>query len=60
MKYLTTAEFAEKWGIFQRKVGIYCKEGRLDGAMMKGKTWLIPAVYKKPEDPRKAKKSEYK
>ena len=55
MEYLTTAEFAEKWGISQRRVGIYCKEGRLEGAMMKGKIWLIPADSMKPEDPRKAK-----
>lgn len=56
MEYLTTAEFSEIWGISQRRVGIYCKEGRLEGAMIKGKTWLIPAVSKKPEDPRKNKK----
>lgn len=53
MDYLTTAEFAEKWEISQRRVGVYCKEGRLDGAVIKGKTWLIPADSKKPEDPRK-------
>lgn len=58
MEYLTTAEFAKKWGISQRRVGIYCKEGRLEGAMIKGKTWLIPSDSKKPEDPRKAKKKE--
>ncbi len=56
MDYLTTAEFAEKWGISQRRVGIYCKEGRLDGAMIKGKIWLTPSDSKKPEDPRKNKK----
>lgn len=58
MEYLTTAEFAEKWGISQRRVGIYCKEGRLEGAMIKGKTWLIPADAEKPVDPRKARKNE--
>lgn len=58
MEYLTTAEFAEKWGISQRRVGIYCKEGRLEGAIIKGKTWLIPADSKKPEDPRKRQKKE--
>lgn len=53
MEYFTTAEFAKKWGISQRRVGIYCKEGRLEGAMIKGKTWLIPADSKKPEDSRR-------
>ena len=58
MEYLTTAEFAKKWGISQRRVGIYCKEGRLEGAMMKGKTLLIPADVKKPDDPRRVRKEE--
>lgn len=58
MDYLTTAELAKKWGISQRRVGIYCKEGRLEGAMIKGKTWLIPANVKKPEDPRRVHKDE--
>lgn len=57
MEYLTTAEFAEKWGISQRRVGVYCKEGRLEGAIIKGKTWLIPANSEKPLDPRKANKN---
>lgn len=26
MEYLTTAEFAKKWGVSQRRVAIYCKE----------------------------------
>lgn len=56
MEFLTTAEFAKKWGISQRRVGIYCKEGRLEGAMIKGKTWLIPANAKKTEDPRKGRR----
>lgn len=58
MEYLTTAEFAKRWGISQRRVGIYCKEGRLEGAVMKGKTWLIPDSSEKPEDPRKANKKK--
>lgn len=37
MEYLTTTEFAEKRGFSQRRIGIYCKEGRLEGAMIKGK-----------------------
>lgn len=54
--YLTTAEYAKLWNISQRRVTIYCKEGRIDGVVMAGKTWLIPKK-KKPEDPRKSKKS---
>ena len=46
MEYYTTAELAKKWGITQRRVAIYCKEGRFDGAVLKGRTWLIPGNIK--------------
>ena len=55
MEYLTTAEQAPKWGVSQRRVAILCKEGRVEGAVLKGKTWLIPSSAKKPIDPRKKK-----
>lgn len=42
MDYLTSAEVAEKWNISQRRVAIYCKEGRIDGAVLKGRMWMIP------------------
>lgn len=57
MEYLTTAEFAEKWNISQRRVAIYCKEGRIKGAVLKGRTWLIPENALKPEDPRRVRKN---
>lgn len=53
MEYMTSAEFAEKWNVSQRRVAIYCKEGRIDGAVLKGRVWMIPSDAKKPEDPRK-------
>ena len=56
MNFLTTAEYAKLWNISQRRVAIYCKEGRIDGAVLKGKTWLIPENTKKPEDPRRVQK----
>ncbi len=56
MNYLTTAEFAEKWGISQRRVSLYCKDGRIEGAEQKGRTWLIPEDAEKPIDPRKERK----
>lgn len=58
MEYYTTAELAEKWGITQRRVAIYCKEGRFEGAILKGRTWLIPGNVEKPDDPRRARKKE--
>ena len=58
MECYTTAEMAEIWGITQRRVAIYCKEGRIDGAILKGRTWLIPKDAVKPEDPRRQNKKD--
>lgn len=53
MDYLTTTEMAEKWKVSRRRIATYCKEGRIEGAFLKGKTWLIPGNAEKPKDPRK-------
>jgi DNA adenine methylase len=53
---MITAEMAKLWNISQRRVAIYCKEGRIAGAILKGRTWLIPEGTKKPEDPRRVRK----
>ena len=52
MDYLTTAEVAEKWGITRRRVTILCDQGRIKGAIQKGKIWLIPNEVEKPVDGR--------
>lgn len=57
MEYLTSAECAKKWNISQRRVAIFCKEGRIAGAVMRGRMWMIPPDAEKPEDPRKIQKS---
>lgn len=57
MEYLTTTEMAEKWNISQRRIGILCAEGRIDGVVKKGKMWLIPADAKKPSDARRKQKT---
>lgn len=56
MDYLTTAEQSAIWNISQRRIEILCKEGRVEGAILKGKTWLIPQGTKKPIDLRKMRK----
>lgn len=58
MEYLTSAECAEKWNVSQRGVAIYCKEGRIEGAIMMGRMWMIPKDTNKPEDPRKVRKNQ--
>lgn len=56
MEYLTSAEIAEKWNVSQRRVAVFCKEGRVDGAVLKGRMWMIPLDAKKPDDPRRTRK----
>ena len=49
MKYLTSSEIAVKWNISERSVRNYCNNGRVVGAVLQGKTWLIPENAEKPK-----------
>ena len=40
MKYLSTFEAAEKWGISHRRVNVLCNEGRITGAQRAGSRWM--------------------
>lgn len=42
MSFATTTEMAEKWSISRRRITRLCGEGRIEGAVLKGNTWLIP------------------
>ena len=53
MEYLTTVELSQRWNITSRRIGVLCAEGRIEGAIKKGKTWLIPQDSIKPADARK-------
>lgn len=57
MEFLTTSEMAKKWDISRRRVTLLCSQGRIEGAILKGNTWLIPENVEKPEDPRRARKN---
>ena len=52
MEYLTTVEMSAIWNITSRRIGVLCSEGRIEGAIKKGKTWLIPSDAVKPLDAR--------
>ena len=52
MEYLTTVEMSKRWNISSRRIGVLCAEGRIEGAVKKGKMWLIPDNTKKPADAR--------
>jgi len=60
MELLTTSEMAKKWDISRRRVTTLCTEGRIEGAILKGNTWLIPENAEKPDDPRRVRKIEQK
>ena len=47
---MTTIEASEKWKISSRRISKLCSEGRVEGAVLKGKTWLIPEKNEKPKE----------
>lgn len=56
MELLTTTQMAEKWEISRRRVTTLCHEGRIEGAILRGNTWLIPDDAQKPDDIRRVRK----
>ena len=48
MKYISVAEFALKFGISERTARNYCALGKIEGAILVGKTWSIPADAELP------------
>lgn len=58
MEFLTTTEMAKKWNISRRRIAALCKDGRIEGAVLKGKTWLVPSDADKPDDPRHIRKKQ--
>ena len=49
---MTVREVAGIWNISERRVMVLCKEGKIHGARKEGRSWVIPANAKKPEDSR--------
>lgn len=52
MNYIKVSQAAEKWGISARRVRVLCAEGKIEGAIQKGKLYLIPENAQKPADGR--------
>ena len=48
MKYISVTEFAAKHGISERTARNYCTLGKIEGAILVGKTWNIPADAELP------------
>ena len=55
MEFLTTKQAAGLWGVSPRRVAVLCEQGRIEGAVKAGKTWLLPPAAQKPADGRKKK-----
>ena len=49
VKYISVEEAAINWQISERSARNYCAQGRVEGALLEGKTWKIPSTAKKPD-----------
>ena len=49
VKYISVEEAAHAWQISERSVRNYCAQGRVEGALLEGKTWKIPTTAQKPD-----------
>ena len=52
MQYITVKQASELWGISDRRVRLLCAEGRIEGLIQKGRSYLIPKNTLKPLDGR--------
>ncbi len=56
MEYKNVSEMAVKWGVSERSVRNYCASGKIPGAVLSRKMWLIPEDAVKPERKQRAGK----
>lgn len=52
VEYINSKKVADSWGISERRVRLLCANGKIEGAVKHGKTWLIPIDAIKPTDGR--------
>ncbi len=58
MQYMTVKQASERWGISDRRVRLLCAEGRIEGIVKKGRSYLIPTDTLKPIDGRSLRGKE--
>ena len=58
MQYMTVKQASERWGISDRRVRVLCAEGRIEGVIQKGRSYLVPADALKPIDGRSLRGKE--
>lgn len=49
VKYISVEEASQNWQLSERSVRNYCAQGRVEGALLEGKTWKIPSTAQKPD-----------
>lgn len=60
MEYMTTKEASLKWGISDRRIRTLCRDGKVSGALLEGKSYKIPVDAQKPLDGRVKRTDAYK
>ena len=48
MEYMKVTQAAEHWGISDRRVRVLCQQGKIEGVIQKGRSYLIPSNAVKP------------
>lgn len=48
METISSSQFAERYGLSDRTVRNYCRQGKIAGAFLTGKTWNIPSDAQPP------------
>ena len=49
VNYISVEEASQNWQISERSVRNYRAQGRVEGALLEGKTWKIPSTAEKPD-----------
>jgi len=57
MEYLSVQQISSKWKLAPRTIRLYCQTGKISGAKLMGKTWIIPEDATKPTNYRSDNKT---
>jgi hypothetical protein len=52
LDWISPLQASEAWGITERQVQSLCKNGKIEGVVKWGRSWLIPKNTLKPVDGR--------
>lgn len=52
MEYFKVKQVAEQWGLSDRRVRVLCEQGKIEGVIKEGRSYLIPSGAIKPIDGR--------